>query len=274
VEIKVEMVDCPLCDEDAFIPNPKREDHNERSVEYYCQMGCGTYKFQIHELLGTALNEVSQNERYLLSAMTRQASDNGEVLALRRDNAVGILTEAQKLAPKTLHEEKERVLRLLHEKTSESDDLVYYFEASKDYQLAFLRNGTRLQSIIRLLGNQNLVECKVRTDQTGCEALVLTPRGWDEAERAELNEQDIEAANGADVDLGRTSHETGLVEHPELVEDDPDQADESSGWWSRTRAWVVHHKTLSAVITLVLTVLISAIVTDAYEWFKNIIFGP
>lgn len=140
---------------------------------------CGRYGIS-GSLEDTVRTPPLMEQRYVLSGLTRRASDNGSLLELTTSNAPGWIASAP--VPRTLPELLDQVLLRVVEK---APSLVGHTKiASLDYPQFFLRSADELGIAIHQLATLGLVHGK---DSEGNHLVRATPAGWRHAEELRRN---------------------------------------------------------------------------------------
>lgn len=160
---------CPLCDQP-----PEFVGQVERRDAYACGCErCGKFIFT-DEATFLLNSEPTRSNRYLLSAMTRRASDRKKRLELLTSTIPALLEGASK--PSTPHDVIEPLLLAIHARTADVGSAAAI--AFRDYPLFVLRSDTQLDQFLKLLHELGLVDVKV--DPQGNQFICrLTLKGWD-----------------------------------------------------------------------------------------------
>ncbi len=125
---------------------------------------CGRYFFSVPEARD-AINGLGNDDRFTLSALTRQALDSGAPMELKRDNL--IIEAAPRLA---LSDRLDRLLLLLDERASDYLSPVV-LNKDHDFPLVWARGPAGMNALVTIAKQEGLL----RTDP---DHVVLTPKGW------------------------------------------------------------------------------------------------
>lgn len=165
---------CPVCDFDkpAFGPTPGQPD----TLIVQCPR-CGSYRIS-----GTALATVPhlQDERYKLSGVLRNASQNGQQLRVTSDN----LDELMGQAPTTFSISRliEGILLLVADRTIGAEHLrKHVLLEANDYPLFYLKSGDDFFHIVVMLRDLKLLD--VRALVGSSLPVALTVAGWERVDR-------------------------------------------------------------------------------------------
>ncbi|MGA2158670.1 MAG: hypothetical protein ABSG90_05590 [Dehalococcoidia bacterium] len=116
------------------------------------------------------------DKTYLLSALTRQASDNGNPLRISTENFNSLLDSIPH--PMSPLESMNLALSMLMKKHTRADKLIKP-NVKTDYPLVFAHDANEFGYFLDILRDQDLLEI---SDADGQRGLVrLTPKGWERA---------------------------------------------------------------------------------------------
>lgn len=163
---------CPLCD--GRIPD-KVNVAGLDAFEFRCDR-CGTFRMDGTAAVVLLNRSELRLKRYLLSGLTRRASDRGKPLFLTADEFDQLVRIAP--APMTLPEAVDRLLLAVHERAPDFQG-VGSFDVHRDYPLIFVAGPAEAEwTEAETLQRRGFLA--VHSKASGSPALYrITPRGWD-----------------------------------------------------------------------------------------------
>lgn len=164
---------CPLCDSAKASIDPVDRRHAFVSD---CPV-CGRFLFTPESL--HALNASLKFERYLLSALTRRATIEGNRLEILAGNLGDLVANAPR--PNTPHDVLEPLLLAIHASTP-SDLTGYARIPYSDYPLYIVPSADTLGEYLKLLEKLGLIEFEPYQDDGDVFWVRLTLSGWDRVE--------------------------------------------------------------------------------------------
>lgn len=159
---------CPLCEQTAFVGNvANRDAHGCR-----CD-ACGEFIFT-PEAATLLTQDPIKASRFVLSGLTRSASDRGSKLELTTQSIPKLLGTATQ--PRTPYDVLDPLLLAIHAATR---DLTEFAGISyNDYPLFGLRSAEQLNEFLGLLQDLDYIHLRPLAGQPGVECR-LTLGGWD-----------------------------------------------------------------------------------------------
>ncbi len=159
---------CPLCDSPA-----KHQMSIKCMVATVLCKVCGTYKIAIPLHDGISCNLVDKDDRFLLSGLTRRASEENTKITLTLDNLRSTLESHSVDTDPT--ERMNRTLLYVGEHQKRADGYVE-IDTDKDYPLVFARDSSELMYLLSTLSSMGFLE--LPPTLTGRLKYRLTPQGW------------------------------------------------------------------------------------------------
>ena len=162
---------CLLCGSQEATTLPK--------VDAKTTITCGTCgRYTVTDLFIAARQiDEKQEQRYLLSALTRQASDVGNPLTLTTQNLKSLLESVPNLSSPL--ESINRALLLIMKRQTRADEPVDP-NLGSDYPLVFAHDANEFLYFLEALRNQGLLEMPIVAHDSP-RRVMLTPRGWEKS---------------------------------------------------------------------------------------------
>lgn len=113
-----------------------------------------------------------------ISGIAREWTELERSLEINKDNLRSLLN----LAPKTFKQRKQKLLEAIVRKCP-NFEMEYAIHTDRDYPLAYVRFPRELTFFLHHLRSEKLVDFRTNTNEKT--VIVLTPRGWEEAEAIE-----------------------------------------------------------------------------------------
>ena len=148
---------------------------------------CGTYTVSIPT---PGLLEKENNQKYILSALTRDASDRGTPLTLTTENIQSSIESVHR--PTSPLENMDRVLLLVMKRQTRADEIVDP-NLNTDYPLVFAHDAQEYQYFLETLMEQSLLETPERS-LSHLGRVGLTPAGWQRALELQKTQRDSDQA--------------------------------------------------------------------------------
>jgi len=140
--------ECPLCSKpDVFEPHPEltiMTQEGDRVHDVVCPT-CG--HFEISGLLFLHHPDNFENNKYLLSAMTRLRSYEGTILRISSSSIPTILDEAKLHVPQNPFDEMNLILKHLERRTGYSGEWIH-LSVENDYPIAFAKNKRQFEYLL------------------------------------------------------------------------------------------------------------------------------
>jgi hypothetical protein len=133
---------------------------------------------------------IQEEQRYLLSALTRQASDADRPLTITTENLSVLLASVPSLI--TPIENINRTLLLIKKRQHRADECVV-LKMDNDYPLVFARDGKELDYFLNTLVEQGLLESP-HSQWPSEGGARLTPAGWQRALELQKTQRDSDQA--------------------------------------------------------------------------------
>lgn len=165
------MVQCPLCDS----PAESRSRFDSLDTWFSCQV-CGRFKIGDTVTVSVDSDVLSKANRYVLSGLTRERHERGDVLSITLENLQSLLQSAS--VPEGPLEAMDRILQYIARKSQSADEYVPFVSA-QDYPLLFAKHGQECFYLVMNLVRQNLLESPEDNVYSG--TFRLTPAGWSRA---------------------------------------------------------------------------------------------
>lgn len=170
---------CPLCGKNVSI---NKVDPSTAAI--HCDT-CGDYNCDLGVF--PSLQGKFSDKKWILSALTREAFENGKSITLKANNLQSLLDSAS--IPDTPVEAMDRILLHVKQKTGGEYGKTVVFDFQKDYPLAFARNSEEFCFLIRTLEGLNLVETNIHGGP-----YLLKISGWQRIEEIQKNQRDSSQA--------------------------------------------------------------------------------
>lgn len=166
--------ECVICARRASITHHLKD--LNRTVN--CET-CGQYDIE-GILVDLPQDFQNYEHKYVLSALTRQASDSGRSLVITTEN-IKELFDSTTIPP--IHEKMDWAL-LYMSKVKERPDNFIHVNVDRDYPLVFARDGREFSYLLELLAERSLFEERgaYPVDQP-IPQYRLTPEGWNAVEQ-------------------------------------------------------------------------------------------
>ena len=159
---------CPLCE----LPSDARQMERIDSIWIECAR-CGRYSIDRFAEIAVRQDPAIAPKRYILSAATRQASDNDAPLRLVTDELPALIAIGR--VPKTPQEAMDRLLLVLHQRTQSFRGHTEWNNAV-DYPLLTTENAETAGWLMTQLTQFGLIK------QAQGQPVELTLRGWERIE--------------------------------------------------------------------------------------------
>ena len=178
---------CRLCKHPLKTPNRDIE----LLITVVCET-CGTYRTS-RPLATKELEDIAGKQEYVLSGITRQASDAGNPITIKSEEDVSALLESV-VIPRNPLEQMDRTLLNVSTRQRKADEHVQLF-FDKDYPLGFAKDGDEFRFLLEALVDRNLLERRGALAAASADQFYrLTPDGWERVEQLRKTQPDSNQA--------------------------------------------------------------------------------
>ena len=180
------MDNCPLCDN---LPNKNYRIDSKLIYRIDCNI-CGEYEVTLTAIKILQSSESPwQSKKYILSEITRNASEEGRLISFGTDNIQQVIDSAS--IPNSPIEKMDRILLYIQNKTSYAGEIVE-INLDNDYPIAFAKNQDEMYFYLKEMCDK--LDWLESSSTLGALKYRLTVDGWKRIEEISKEKRDSSQA--------------------------------------------------------------------------------